>query len=429
MQNVTENSLDLINQGCALMAQQQYEQALEKFLLAQKDSPKYIDCYINLGNVYSCLEKYDDALENFKKALILDEKSSTVLFDIGNIMYLKGDKVEAVKYYNKADECGNLTADMCDVISGLFIDEQDYVQALRYINRAIKLDPMNGEYYLEKAKIFIDQQKATEALETLHELNKLLPDAYEAYDMLSEIYTIKKDYDNAIGIVEKGLTRFPEDVNLAYLKLKVLTNFEKDQDALDYISSMKESGAYYKREIDFALLEADVYLRGKNVEKAIECLECAAKGDYSNQQLGFVLSTIYLKSEQFDKVIYIAEKMLASESELFYAASAKFYLAQAKFFRGDDDAEKVLREITKEFRRITIMNPSFYEGYVYRLLAHKALKEFDEALNLAEYMKNLFPDRPDGYVFKYTIYKDMNDLEKAEQEKREALNIDPSFVF
>jgi len=44
-------------------------------------------------------------------------------------------------------------------------------------------------------------------------------------------------------------------------------------------------------------------------------------------------------------------------------------------------------------------------------------------------MKNLFPDRPDGYVFKYTIYKDMNDMEKAEQEKREALNIDPSFVF
>jgi len=44
MQNVSENSLDLINQGCALMAQQQYEQALAKFLLAQKDSPKYIDC-------------------------------------------------------------------------------------------------------------------------------------------------------------------------------------------------------------------------------------------------------------------------------------------------------------------------------------------------------------------------------------------------
>ena len=121
--------------------------------------------------------------------------------------------------------------------------------------------------------------------------------------------------------------------------------------------------------------------------------------------------------------------MLEAESNLFYAASAKFYHAQAKYIRGGEDAEKELREITKEFRRITILNSSFYEGYIYRLLAHKSLREFEEALELADYMKNLFPDRPDGYVFKYTIYKDMNETEKAEQEKREALNIDPSFVF
>lgn len=429
MQNFTENSLDLINQGCALMAQERYEAALEKFQQAQIDSPKYIECYINLGNVYSCLEKYDDALENFKKALMLDEKSTSALFDIGNIMYLKGDIVEAVKYYNKADDSGSLTADMCDVIAGLFIAEQDYVQALRYINRAIKLAPMQGEYYLEKAKIFIDQQKATEALETLHELNKLLPDAYEAYDMLSEIYTILKDFDNAIAIVEKGLSRFPEDVNLAYLKLKVLSSFEKDDQAKAYIAELKGTGAYFKRETDFALLEADVFLRAADVGSAIKCLENAAKSDYSQQRLSFVLSTLYFKTENFDKVIYITEKMLEAESNLFYAASAKFYHAQAKHYRGDEDSDNELKEITKEYRRITILNPSFYEGYVYRLLCHKELKEYDEALNLAEYMKNLFPERPDGYVFKYTIYKDMNEMDKAEQEKREAINIDPSFAF
>lgn len=429
MINVTENALDLINQGCALMSQEQFEQALEKFLLAQKDSPKYIDCYVNLGNVYACLERYDDALENFKKALMLDDKSASILFDIGNILYLKGDRVEAIKYYNRADECGDLTAEMCDVIAGLFIDEQDYPQALRFLNRAIKLAPMNGQLYLEKAKVFIDQQKATEALDTLHELNKLLPDAYEAYDMLSEIYTIQKKYDEAIGIVEKGVARFPEDVNLAYLKLNVLTRFEKDQEALAYVTDLKNTPMYVKRETDFALLEADVYFRRKEADRAVACLEAAAKGDYSNQQLGFVLCTIYLKQEKFDKVIEIAEKMLAAESELFYATSAKFYLSQAKHYRGDEDAEKVLREITKDFRRITILNPSFYEGYVYRLLAHKALKEYDEALKLAEYVKNLYPERPDGYVLQYTIYKDMNDMENAEQAKREALNLDPSFVF
>ena len=429
MQTQTEYSLDLINQGCALMAQQRYDAALEKFLLAQKDSPKYIECYINLGNVYSCLEKYDSALESYKKALMIDDKSVSVLFDIGNIMYLKGDKAEAVKYYNRADETGKLTAEMCDIIADLFVEEQDYVQALRYLNRAIKLEPLHGEYYLQKAKIFVDQQKAEEALETLHELNRLMPDVYEAYDMLSEIYTILKDEPKAVGIVEKGLARFPEDINLAYLKAKVLTKFEKDSEAQAYFEQLKQNGAYAQREIDFALLEADTYLRANKPDKAISCLEEASKGDYTDQQLGFVLATIYLKLGNFGKVIDISEQMLHSESNLFYAASAKFYHAQAKQLRGDQDAETEFKEITKEFRRITIKNPSFYEGYAYRLLAHKALKEYREALDLAEYMKNVFPDRPDGYVFKYSIYKDMNEPEKAERERQEALSIDPAFVF
>ncbi len=55
MENVSEKALDLINQGCALMAQEKYEFALEKFQVAQEDSPKYIEYYTNLGNVLSCL--------------------------------------------------------------------------------------------------------------------------------------------------------------------------------------------------------------------------------------------------------------------------------------------------------------------------------------------------------------------------------------
>ena len=67
MNNYTENALDLISQGSTLMAQSQYEKALEKFSEAQKDSPKYIECYINLGNAYSCLEKYEDAIDASKR--------------------------------------------------------------------------------------------------------------------------------------------------------------------------------------------------------------------------------------------------------------------------------------------------------------------------------------------------------------------------
>lgn len=430
MQNASEKTLDLINQGSALMAQGKYENALEKFQAAQKDSPKYVECYINLGNVYSCLEQYDAALDSFKKGLMLDKNESSIYFDIGNIMYLKGEITEAIKYYNKADECGGLTADMYDIIAELFIEEQDYIQGLRYINRAIKLEPLRGEFYLEKARIFIEQQKVEEALQTLHELNMLLPDAYEAYDMLSEIYTIKEEFDNAISIINKGISRFPDDINLAYLKFKVLCKFDKDSEAITFLNEAKKLPDYEGIKVDFALLEADIYLKSQDIEKTISCLENAANGDYSNNQLCFVLATIYLKSEKFDKVIYITEKMLEHPEDLFYTSSAKFYHAQGLLHSGKvPEAEQEFKLITKEFRKLTILNPSFYEGYTYRLLAHKELKEYDDALDIADYMKNLFSERPDGYVFKYIIYKDMGKMDEAESEKAQALEIDPSFVF
>lgn len=431
MQNVTENALDLINQGCALMAQENYEKALELFQKAQQDSPKYIECYINLGNAYSCLDRHDEALDSFKKALLLDANNASVLFDMGSVMYLKGELAEAIKYYNKADETGELSADMYDMIAGLFIEEEDYVQALRYLNRAIKLNPTNGEYYLEKTKIFVDQQKPAEALETLHELNRILPDAYEAYDMLSQIYSIQGDFENAMGIIQKGVQRFSEDANLAYLKLKVLSQFQKDREAKEFIAEMKGNGMYAKRESDCALLEAEIHLRANDVDQAVVCLEAAAKGNYSDPQLAFVMATVYFKISNFDKVIEITRQMMKQEdSDIFYLTSAQFYHAQAMSYSGKKaEAEKEFQEITKAFRRITIMNPSFYEGYAYRLLAHKELKEYDEAMNLAQYMKNLFPDRPDGYIFEYTLYQDMNQPEKAEQAKREVLQRDPNFVF
>ena len=430
MENVTEKALDLINQGCALMAQGKYEFALEKFQTAQEDSPKYIECYTNLGNALSCLERYDKALENFKKGLMLDEKSAIINFDIGNIMYLKGDIAEAIKYYNRADECGTLSADMYDVMAELFIETQDYTQGLRFINRAIKIEPLNGEYYLEKVRIFIEQEKVDEALETLSELNKLLPDVYDAYDMMSEIYTIKQDFNKAMEIVEKGIEKFPEDENMAYLKFRVLCKFEKDEEAIKQLEELREANRIKVRKEDFALLESDIYLREKNIEKAILSLENVSDENYSNSQIAFVLATMYLKLERFDKVISITEKVMQNDDDLFSNSSAKFYHAQAMLHSGkQDEATKEFKAITKEFRKLTILNPGFYEGYTYRLLAHKELKEYEEALDIAEYMKNLFSDRPDGYVFKYIIYKDMGKLDEAEEEKKKALDIDPAFVF
>ena len=429
MENI-ENTLDLLNQGSALMAQEKYESAIEKFSKAVDESPKEEECYINLGNAYSCVNKYDEALSNFKKALLLNKDSVEAMFSIGNILYLQDDIVGALKYYNKADETKEMTADMYDVVASMFANEEDYVQALRFLNKAIKKDPLNGELYLEKADIFIKQNEVDEAIETLTELNQLMPEVYAAYDMLSQIYAIKGDYKKALDIVEKGINKYPEDGNLAYLKLKVYDSFEKNEEIIEYAKKMKEQKLYDEQVEDNSIILANVYLRKNEIQKAIDILEEAADGKYDNENIANVLLTIYIKYGNFKKVIEISEYIFKNEVTLFTMASARFY--HAKALKELDEVERAteeFKEMTKEFRRMTIIEPSFYEGYMYRLLSHNELKEYDEALEISEYMADLFPERADGYIFKYIIYKDMGDKAKMEEIEKKIKEVDPEFIL
>lgn len=428
METFNESSLDLINQGYTLMAVENYEEAAKVFEQAVHESPRYIECYVNLGNAYASLGKYDEAIETYKKGMILDSKNVEILFGMGNLMYLQDKLLEAIKYYNKAEETNNMTAEMYDVIADIFQANDDYVQAIRYINKAIELEPLNGNYYLEKTKIFIDQQKVNEAIETLNELNAILPDAYEAYDMLSEIYIIKEDFKNAIDTVNKAVDRFPDDPSIAYLKLKVLVKFQKDEEAKAFISKMKEAGLYDSVKEENSLLEADILLRSNKLLDAAQCLENASDEKYSNGKIDFILINIYMTIGKYLDVEKITSCMLENQDDIFYDSTARFYHAESLKLQNKQEVSlKEFKETAKKIRSYTIVDSSFYQGYIYRSLCHKELQEYDEALRLTDYMINVFPGRVDGYAIKYAIFKEQGDEENSIKALEKIKEIDPTF--
>ena len=70
-------------------------------------------------------------------------------------------------------------------------------------------------------------------------------------------------------------------------------------------------------------------------------------------------------------------------------------------------------------------NRVYYEVYIFRALAHIGLKEYDKAKDLAEFIRDLQPDREDGYLILYDIYHEIGEEEKAEEEFQKALEINP----
>ena len=422
---VNEKYEDYISQGISLMTEENYSAAMECFQKAIDINKKSLDAYIHLGNAQANLGMFDEAISSFKNALVLSPSSGEVLYSIGNIYLLKGENLKAIEYYNKAEDSGFHRADMYRLMSGMFLDAGDDTQSLRYITKAINEEPLDGNLRLYKARIYLASNRYNEALEALDEMQKILPDAFEVYDLRAQIYLALKEYDKALEVAEKGSERFPNDPNLTLSKLKVLVEMESDE-AWELISSMKSTGQYDMVLKDAVIQESILYLRKHDAETTIGLLSKANETLNGDADILYLILDVYGKSENYEGIIRVSEDLINMNPGYFYESTARYFHAHALDKLGrKEEAKKEYKKLTSSLRKLTINDPSFYEGYIYRLLSHTRIGEYDQALQLAEYIENLYPERADSHTFRYFIYKEMGDEEKAQKEKTEAEKINP----
>lgn len=422
----TERFNDHISQGIALMTEQKYEAAKKEFEDAIQIEVKSYDAYIHLGNACANLGQFNEALTAFKNALVVEANSGEALYSIANIHLLKDERLKAVEYYNKAEEAGFKKAELYQILAGIFFEANDVAQALRNITRAIAADPFDGDLRLFKTRIYLADNKYDEALETLDEMQKVLPDAFEAYDLRAQIYSGIGKYEEALKVSEMGCQRFPEDAYLALTKLKVLVEMNKDQEATAHIDKMKNNGKFDLVMKEAVIQESILFLRNQDTEATLSILHKANMFLGGDADILYLIMDIYGKSENYEKTIEIADMLIAMNPGEYYESTARYFHAHSLDKLGKDvEAKAEYRKLTSLLRKATINNPSFYEGYIYRLLSHTRLSEFDKALELADYMENLYPDRADAHAFRYFIYKEQGDSAKAEESKNVALKINP----
>lgn len=418
---------DYISQGVALMKEQKYEAAKKEFESAVQIDVKSYDAYIHLGNACANLGQFDEAINAFKNALIVEPSSGEALYSIANIHLLKDERLKAVEFYNKAEEAGFKKAELYQILAGIFFDANDVSQALRNITRAIAAEPFDGELRLFKARIYLADNRYEEALDTLDEMQKILPDSFEAYDLRSQIYCGIDKYDEALRVSEQGCRRFPDDANLALSKLKVLVAMQKDQEAMALIDDMKATEKYNKVLKEAVIQESIIHLRKQDMETTLSILQNANTYLGGDADIVYLILDIYGKSENYVKTMEMADVLINMKPGEYFESIAQYFHAHSLDKLGRvDEAKAEYQKLTSVLRKSTINNPSFYEGYIFRLLCHTHLGEFDKALELAEYIENLYPDRSDAHAFRHFIYKEQGDKEKAEQEKTAALKINPN---
>lgn len=421
---------DLVAQGISLMAAENYEAAAEMFLNAIGVDAKEKEAYEHLGNAYANLEKYDDAITAFRKITYIDKKNGEAFYSIGSIYVLLNDKEKAIENYNKAENLGYKNSQMYEIMATIFLNEDDPAQALRNINRAISMEPLDAHLRLFKIRIYLAYDKFEEALDALEDMEKVLPDAFEIYDLKSQIYAGRGELEKALNEIEKGLERFPQDAGLALLKLRLLVNNSRTNDAKKYIEDLKKTGKYEEQIKEMSILEATLRIQNNEIDTAQSILEHALIRCTGDEDLLYLLLDLNGKTGRYENVIKYAEPLLEIKGQPFYQATAMYFKAVALEELGKkEDAAKAFKDNTVNLRRMTIEMPYFYEGYLYRLLSHTKLGEYAKALELADYIENLYPEKADSHAFKYFIYKEMGNMEMAEEEKTKAKAINSELIM
>ncbi len=423
-----EEILDLINQGVTFMKLEKYEDAKELFRKAVDSEPKCIDAYMHLGNSLVNLGEMDEAINAFKNVLIIDNGNGEAFFSIANVYYLKDERKDAVKYYVKAENAGYHTADMYLIMANIFYDTGDTVGALRYISKALKEQPLSGELWRQKVLLELELGNVDEAMDSLDEFESLLPDALDVHELRTRILTERGEYDKAREHLERALAMFPEDIRLLLLSIHLDVVSGKHDDAKTKIAVAKglQIDAASKKRI--ALEESGIYVKERNVDKIIESIKWGLEAVSDDADLLFIMLQTYIASLDYEHIIEFADQLLNLEHvDPSVTACAEFYRALSLRETGKKEEATVLfRGLTKSLRKMTIDNPESLDIFMYRLLAHTALGEYDKAFELADYLGKVSPNPSDVHAMRSLIYRGMGNEEKAREELTAAHKADGS---
>lgn len=415
---------ELFNQGKMYMAAENYALAEKCFADICKAEPENVDALCHLGNALTCLDKFDEALKTFRSALMHDKDNGRILYSIAGVYLLDNDIASAVRYYNRAEAAGYRSVEMYLILAGIFAESEDYAQAIRAFSNAIELRPLKAELYSKKASLQINYGDKEGALATLAELRELIPDAYESYKLAVQIHCMTESYDKALQEAEAGLARFPDDPMIKLLKLRVLAEAGRYEQTILLAEEILSMPDIAEAESKTIIYKASAHAMLSQTDKVIDTLRTYTSLDKDAQALYLLMNT-YQMTGKFAGVKECAEKLEALDVDAPTMAAAIYYKANAIGRLEPGKAAAEFARIVPVLRKLSLKAPQNREIYVFRLLSHTELKEYDKAHALADYLCNAYPELPDGHLYRSHIFNRQGQREKAESERKAALAIAP----
>ena len=420
----------------------------KKALNYAEDEKQKADIYVERGNIYLISKDTEKGKEEFKKALNADpDRAFMVYFTAGSFYMDKENFKEALNYYKKAVthakndmeiEEGNIKIGYCNIFLGnydeaiklfealldkggeykysihfglavCYKEKEDYQKALKHLQEGLKYAESKKEFadiHAEVAFCHMLLGNRDKAIEYAKQSVEYYPTAQALY-FLGDIYVNSGLYEYALKSYKECLGLLPEGIEKKELErqieeIKNLSRISSGEATVDeYISTAKKF--YFKGACEDAIevLRAALSIAPESVEIHAGLARCY-------DELGFEEKAL----EEYETIIKLDPKNALS---YYYCGELVFrrkdfpgtlnYLKKAAFFA---DSDELMLKIDM------LAASSYFE-----------LEEYDKAIDSYEKIIYYLPEEPVLYYSLGNIYYKLGDKEKALQNYKKCLKLDP----
>lgn len=327
---MNEQAQDYRMQGVAMMGAENYVKAKELFQKGIQIEPS-VELFMDLGNAHASLGEYNEAVQAFSKALIMEPQNGEILFNIGSVYLLQERLTKCIEYYNKAEAAGYTTERLYMNMAAIYKALGDTQMELRSYTKAIDKDPMIGDFYVKKAMIFIDSRRYAEALETLDDMRKIFPDAFEGYDLAARIYMGQGNNQAALDVVNEGLKKYENDVNLRISKINILLAMNLIGDAEKVIDELKNNIYASQFEKAIILQEVSIASAKNQPETMYDLLKKAVnleEAGVCDENIRYMLMMTAILIKKYETAMEMAKVLADQKSNSEFVVSAIYHIGE-----------------------------------------------------------------------------------------------------
>jgi tetratricopeptide (TPR) repeat protein len=198
-----KEALAMLDQGNALLTQENYDQALQVFTEFQGKYPEIYQVHLNIGTCYLRKGELDNAEAEFKLVL---EKTMEVHGDLkkdaevslrattglGEVALRRGDFDSAQKYFAQAVDISPQDEAAAYNVGELLFSNQKIDEAIRYLELATQIKKDWPKPYLKLGYVYLNKGDFTKSLENFNIFIQLDPENPEVAQVKSIMETIEK---------------------------------------------------------------------------------------------------------------------------------------------------------------------------------------------------------------------------------------------